>query len=94
MFLSVDQAVALSGWGQTAVSLLLTLEKSLLIYAWLKNFYCACVSFQLTTETTVLNGQSVSGLRRRSIRVPLWRCDMWKLQSLLQKSCGRYDVHI
>lgn len=53
---------------------------------------CVCVSFQLAAETADLHGQSVSGVRRRSIGVPLWCRDVWKLQGLLQKSRGRYDL--
>lgn len=54
--------------------------------------FCVCVSFQLAAETADLHGQSVSGLWRRSIGVPLRCRDVWKLQSLLQKSRGRYDI--
>lgn len=53
---------------------------------------CVCVSFQLTVETADLHSQSVFGLWRRSIGVPLRCRDVWKLQSLLQKSRGRYDI--
>lgn len=51
---------------------------------------CVCVSFQLAAETAHLHGQSVSGVRRRGVGVPLRRGDVRELQSLLQKSCGRY----
>lgn len=53
---------------------------------------CVCVSFQLAAETAHLHGQSVSCVRRRSIGVPLRRGDVRKLQSLLQKSRGRYGI--
>lgn len=54
--------------------------------------FCVCASFQLAAETADLHRQSVSGLWRRSIGVPLRCRDVRKLQSLLQKSCGRYGI--
>lgn len=76
---SVYRALALLGRGQSALALVLTFGNSLLIYV---RSVCVC-PFQLATETTVLDGQSVPGLRRRSIRMPLRCGDVRKLQSLL-----------
>lgn len=62
MFHSAHHAVMQMGRGQSALVLLLTFEYSLLIYALSEELLC--VSFQLATETTVLDGQSVPGLWR------------------------------
>ena len=47
------------------------------------------LSFQLVTKTTFIDGQSVSGVRGRGVRVPLWRGDVRELQGVLQESGGR-----
>ena len=46
-------------------------------------------SFQLVTKTTFIDGQGVSGVRGRGVRVPLRRGDVRELQGVLQKSGGR-----
>lgn len=51
-------------------------------------------SLQCTFETHIFNSQSVSGVWRRSVRMSLWGRYMWKLQSFLQKSSGRYGSHL